>query len=42
MRGNNIKKTEDVEKMLTIIESDFMRKYINEHTDSNYTLIYSR
>ena len=40
MRGNNIKKTEDVEKMLTIIESDFMRKYINEHTDSNYTLIY--
>lgn len=40
MRGNNIKKTEDVEKMLTIIESDFMRNYINEHRDSNYTLIY--
>ena len=39
MKGN-IKKTEDVDKMLTIIESDFMRKYINEHTDSNYTLIY--
>ena len=40
MRGNNIKKTEDIEKMLTIIESDFMRNYINEHKDSNYTLIY--
>lgn len=40
MRGNNIKKTEDIDKMLTIIESDFMRKYINEHRDSNYTLIY--
>ena len=39
MRGN-IKKTEDVDKMLTIIESDFMRKYINENIDSKYTLIY--
>lgn len=37
---SNIKKTEDVEKMLKIIESDFMRKYINENTDSKYTLIY--
>lgn len=40
MRGNNIKKTEDVEKMLTIIESDFMRRYINENKGSDYTLIY--
>lgn len=40
MRGNNIKKTEDVEKMLTIIESDFMRRYINENEGSDYTLIY--
>lgn len=40
MRGNNIKKTEDVEKMLMIIESDYIRKYIKEHTDSKYTLIY--
>ena len=37
---SNIKKTEDVEKMLKIIESDFMRNYINENTDSKYTLIY--
>lgn len=40
MKGNNIKKTEDVEKMLTIIESDYMRRYIEENSDSNYTLIY--
>ena len=40
MKGNNIKKTEDVEKMLTIIESNYMRKYIEENSDSNYTLIY--
>lgn len=40
MKGNNIKKTEDVEKMLTIIESDYMRKYIEENSDSSYTLIY--
>ena len=40
MRGNNIMKTEDVEKMLTIIESDFMRRYINENKGSDYTLIY--
>lgn len=40
MKGNNIKKTEDVAKMLTIIESDYMRKYIEENSDSSYTLIY--
>lgn len=40
MKGNNIKKTEDVEKMLNIIESDYMRKYIKENNDSKYTLIY--
>lgn len=40
MKSNNIKKTEDVEKMLTIIESDYMRKYIEENSSSKYTLIY--
>lgn len=40
MKGNNIKKTEDVEKMLSIIESDYMRNYIEKNRDSNYTLIY--
>ena len=40
MKGNNIKKTEDVEKMLSIIESDYMRNYIKENSDSSYTLIY--
>jgi len=40
MKGNNIKKTEDVEKMLTIIESDYMRKYIEENSDLNDTSIY--
>lgn len=40
MKGNNIKKTEDIQKIQTIIESDFMRNYIKENKSSNYTLIY--
>lgn len=40
MGRNNIKKTDDIEKILSIIESDFMRKYVQENQNSKYTLIY--
>ena len=40
MSKSNIRKTEDVDKILSTIESDYMRNYIIEHPNSKYTLIY--